>query len=172
MAQINGPDFSKFIATAQTKPKSREWGGRCRSWCSSVLLAAAASSTTGAIAAAAGDCLRMFRIPAGHKVLGGRAYWSALGASTTVYVGDGLDCDRMMTVADGSIISTLQLGATPFPGGCGTFNNVSASFQSGSNTPDTGPGYLFTCDTDIIVAFGYGGAPVGVLTLEMETVIY
>ncbi len=171
MAQINSPSYTNYIASPQRKPKAREWGGRARSFCESILCGAAASAAQNQIAVAAGDCVRMFRVPANHKVIRGELFWSALGTGVSIFCGDAFDCDRWLTAADGSLASQLQGGCSPMSGVCGRFNNISASFNGPQNTPETGPGYLFTCDMDVIVTFGYGGAPVGVLTLVMETVV-
>lgn len=159
MAQINSLNYTTYAA--DRKVASRDWGGRKRSFTQSILCAAAADTTLGAVAVAAGDCVRMFRIPTGHKFCGGNLTWSALGAGTNIWVGDINVCDRFLA-------STPTVGAS----GCNRLGMVqTASFVAATKTPATGVGYLFTCDTDIIVAFGYGGAPVGVLTLQMDTVV-
>lgn len=159
MAQINSLSYGTYVSVPSVKPRSREWGGRARAFCESILVGATAVAGS-QIAAAAGDCIRMFRIPANHKLVGGALSWSALGTGTAITVGDFYDCDRFFA-------SYLTSAAA----GCNNFVKTTAGYNNATNTPDTGHGYLFTCDTDILVTFSYGGAPVGVLTLTMETVV-
>ena len=163
MAQIDSANYTKYAANR--KVKSRDWGGRARVFVESVLVGQAADTTTGQIAAAQGDCLRMFRIPAGHRLVGGTFATTALGAGNAeaVWIGDFYDCDRFMT-------STPTVAAI----GCNAFYKAGTAYNNATGTPDVGVGYLFTCDTDILVTFGYGlkgtTSPIGLLTLVMETV--
>ena len=158
MAQISSLSYTNYASTPQLKPKSREWGGRVRSFCESILCGATAVAGS-QIAVAAGDCVRMFRIPAGHKAVGGSLKWTALGAGTAITVGDFYDCDRFFA-------SAVTVNAQT----CNQWNTA-ATWNASTATPDVGQGYLFTCDTDILLTFGYGGAPVGAVTLTLETVV-
>ena len=162
MAQLNSASFTNFIATPKVSPRSREWGGRVRVF-SETFVANQGGTTT-----AAGDCVRMFRVPANHKVIGGRALWIALGAGSSITVGDFFDCDRFLS-STFTASSSETLSASI--GGCGVFNRVSTGFNASTNTPDVGPNYLFTCDTDILLVFGYGGTPTGLVTVVLETVV-
>lgn len=159
MAQINSLSYGNYVTNPQLKPKSREWGGRVRSFCETILVGATAVAGS-QIATAAGDCIRMFRIPANHKVVGGSVAWSALGALSALWVGDFYDCDRFLA-------STSTVAAA----GCNAFVKTTAGYNNATNTPDTGLGYLFTCDTDVLVTFSYTTAPVGVVQLTIETVV-
>lgn len=114
----------------------------------------------------ANGCINMIVIPAGGRLVDGRLEWAALGSGTLLFVGDQYVCGRFMTRADGSVASVNQRNQTTTIGiqNCGRFNG---------NT--TGPseqslGYLFTCDTTVIVS-NLSGSATGRIQLFM-TVAY
>lgn len=164
MAQLNSLQYANYVLTPQLKNPSRDWGGRSRNWYASFV------ANQGGVTTAAGDCVRMFRIPAGHRVVRGQLTWTALGSSTALWCGDFWDCDRYLMQVTTSAASNLQ-GSPAGNSSCGHFNNVSTTWNSSTNSPDTGIGYLQTCDTDVLLTFSYAGTPTGIVTLSMETVV-
>ena len=110
----------------------------------------------------ANGCVNMVVVPANTRFKDMQLEWGALGASTLLHVGDQFDCDRFMLRADGSIGSITQrnsqnLGAS----NCGRFNGLATSPSEQS------VGYLFTCDTAIIVS-NLSGSATGRIQLWVE----
>jgi hypothetical protein len=160
MAQTNSPSYAAYVGVPQLKPKSRTWAGRVTAFCEEILVGPTADATSGRIAVAPGDCVRMFRIPANHQLIGGSVSWMALGATTAFTVGDFFVCNRFVPLTP-TVAASL----------CNRFVNVTSTWNGATASPDTGVGYLFTCDTDILVTFSYTGQPTGVLVLAMETML-
>lgn len=131
MAQ-NSTQYALFASMPPLKVRSQDWYG--------VRRVASADFVGALVGGTANGCVNMLIVPAGSKILGGSLTWGALGASTQLFVGDQFVCDRFMLRADGATGNDLQVGGTPFPNGCGRFNNI------------LGKGYVTTCDLTIIVA--------------------
>ena len=107
-----------------------------------------------------GKQITMGWVPGGAVLLGCRLKYDALGAGTSISVGDKYDCDRFIT-------AVASVGAGDV-GGCGTDLVIGAiNIQDSTmGSEHTGWGYVFACDTDILVTNPYaGGALTGTIKL-------
>lgn len=110
----------------------------------------------------ANGCINMLIVPAGARFKDMTCEWAALGSGTLLHVGDQFVCQRFMLRADGSVGSIQQRNVTvSVNANCGRFNGLT-----------TGPseqsiGYLFTCDTTIIVS-NLSGSASGLIQLWFE----
>lgn len=84
MASVKGVNFTNITATPVVKADSSEWHGNLRVQYDSY----EASSL------AAGSDISVARLPKGAKVYDVIVHFDALGASTTIKVGDSADDDR------------------------------------------------------------------------------
>lgn len=57
---------------------------------------------------AAGSTIVMMPVPKGAKILGGKLYFDALGASTTLAVGDGTTADKYLSATDTSTAGSAE----------------------------------------------------------------
>ena len=162
---IQSDEYALYAATPSQKVPGALWNARLRVFTGRRTLSSQA----------AGSQIAMVRIPANHYIVDGKLEWSALGSSTVILgVGDSFSCVRYMTQADGSVASNLQVGVSPFPGGCGRFNALSSLkpplFNCGTDyTTYLGSLVQTTCDTDIIVYTSYAAATTGLLKLTVLT---
>lgn len=102
----------------------------------------------------AGECVAMVRVQKGFQVLGGRLTWSS-GSTACVGVGDPFCCGRLLgpiNTTGGSMLNALNLQGTD----CGVI------MKSGNVADGCGIGYIYTCDTDIILTNGYGENSFGI----------
>ena len=97
-------------------------------------------------------------VPQGGRFLGCRLQHDALGAGTSLSVGDQFDCDRFLLVQ-------VAHQAAQW-GDCGTALVIGAvNLTPALGDHGTGCGYEFQCDTDILVTLS-GGAATGTIKLE------
>jgi hypothetical protein len=110
---------------------------------------------------AVGSQIAMGWVPAGATLLSARLKFDALGAGTTLCVGDQFDCDRFIAT-----VVTVNAGDV---GGCGVDLIIGAvNLTSTLGLHGTGMGYEFQCDTDILVTVPYaGGAITGTVKLQV-----
>jgi hypothetical protein len=121
------------------KVKGQDWGAVKHIVSSSFVGTITGGSATNGV-------VNMVVVPMGAKIIDGRLRWGALGTGQ-LYVGDSFVCTRYMLAADASVGSDLQVGLSPFAGGCGRFNNI------------TWANYVATCD-QVITVSATGGNPV------------
>lgn len=115
-----------------------------------------------ASAVAVGSQILMGWVPQGASLLGMRLKFDALGAGTTLCVGDAFDCDRFITTVP-------TIGANDV-GNCSTDLVIGSVNIDGSASAlhGTGVGYEFQCDTNILVTVPYAGAAItGTLKLTV-----
>lgn len=114
-----------------------------------------------ASAVAVGSQIVMGWVPGGATFLGARLKFDALGAGTALQVGDAFDCDRFIT-------SVPTIGANDV-GGCSTDLVIGSVNTQPESLHGTGVGYVFQCDTNILVTVPYAGASItGTIKLRVE----
>lgn len=134
---------TNFVATPQVKNTSKLFKGKTSRICASYT---AAALSTGII--------QMIPVQAGDVVVGGRVYWGAQGASTSITVGDSGDTDRFMTTAP--TVSASANGVVGAAGsGTGFFNTIG------------GVGYEYTA-AGYISVYGSDAAHTGAITLVVD----
>jgi hypothetical protein len=146
----NGTEYALWVASPAKKVRGALWGRTTR------------YASNAAITLAAGGQINLFRLNVGDVVLGGHAYWSALGANTAIWIGDAGDCDRYMTRASGVVASASQVGAAAAnsTGDCGRFNAL------------TGIGFVVTSTTqDVILTNSYTAATSALGAAAIKVVI-
>lgn len=104
MASVKGANFTNITATPVVKADSSEWHGNIRVQYDSYEASSLAS----------GSDISVARLPKGAKVYDVIVHFDALGASSTVSVGDADDADRFITAtstASAGQMSMSQEGA-------------------------------------------------------------
>lgn len=120
----NGTEYALWQASPARKVRGALWGGKRR------------YGSSAAITLAAGGQINLLRLNPGEIVLGGRIFWTALGANTQVWLGDAGDCDRYKTQSDGSAANS-PAPAPNVGGDCTLFNNhAGIGFEVTSTTQD------------------------------------
>ncbi len=105
-------------------------------------------------ALSAGQCIGMIRVPAGTRIVGGRLTCQApVPANTLLAVGDPYACGRFLGPVNATTLAIQPLGAM---GGfdCGVFTRTGKAGIF-SNGDGCGLGYLYTCETDVVVTVLY-----------------
>lgn len=115
-----------------------------------------------------GECVSLIRVRAGTEILGADLYWVRTAAGTCVpttvlAVGDPYCCGRIL-----GPVNTLYQRGQYIPAMSGTWGDC-ATLQKvyvATNGDGCGIGYVYTCDTDIVLTNIYndgyafiGGAP-------------
>ena len=146
---VNAVQGAKVTATPPRRATGGRWHGRKR-----VL-----QDTYTAATLTAGTPIYFGTLPKGAIITGGQLDWAALGSSTQLWVGDVLDCDRLVSPVNGAVGSWAQRsqGTGQF-GDCGRLNGL------------TGMGFEYTAECDIYVTLGYAAAATGAITLTLEYV--
>lgn len=104
-----------------------------------------------------GECIAMIRVPRGFQVTGGMMTYTAnIGA--VIGLGDPFCCGRLL----GPILCSIDPAATTSaPSG---FTCAFAGFivKTGATADGCGLGYVYTCETDLVVTNGYGEGSFGI----------
>lgn len=102
-----------------------------------------------------GGCIGMFVVPRGFQVTGGRLGYTAVSGAV-IGVGDPFCCGRLLgpinTTSPSGILTTIN------PNGfdCSVISKI------GVTADGCGLGYVYTCDTMLVVTNGYGENSFGI----------
>lgn len=113
---------------------------------------------TAPTAMSAGKCVSMIRIPAGTRIVGGRLTAQApVSANTLLAVGDPFACGRFLGPVNATAMNIQTIGAAGVNNcgfDCGVFTRTGRAGIF-SNGDGCGLGYVYTCETDIVVTVLY-----------------
>lgn len=137
---VKSIEYTLYSAEPARKVNSGKWHGRKR----------VAYGEYEASALAAGSQVAMVRVPKGAMITGGQLHWDALGASTAIWLGDDVDCDRLM-VSSSAVASSRNVD-------CGRLDAID------------GIGFTYTGDCDILLTLSYAAAATGTIKLVLEYV--
>ena len=123
-----------------------------------------------------GECVSLIRVRAGTEVLAADLYWGQTAAGTCVNrtilaVGDPFCCGRLL-----GPINTLYRRGAFIPALGNSWGDCASLEKVGTTADGCGIGYVYTCDTDIVMTNVYnggyalvGGCP-SAYTADTETV--
>jgi hypothetical protein len=114
---------------------------------------------TAAEAIEVGECIAVVRVPRNINVTEAPLAWSA-NTGAVIGLGDPFCCGRLL----GPIITTIASGnETVAPSGfsCGTAS-LAFCIKTGATADGCGLGYVYTCETDLVVTNGYGEGSFGI----------
>jgi len=101
-----------------------------------------------------GGCIAMLRVPRNFQVTGARLGWTAVSGAV-VGVGDPFCCGRLLGPIN--MTSASQLSAlNPNGFDCGVLTKI------GVTADGCGLGYIYTCETDLVLTNGYGELSFGI----------
>lgn len=95
----------------------------------------------------AGECVGMIRIPADTRVVDAVLTWSLCNAGAILAVGDPFACGRFIVAAAHRLPQENTAA-----GSCGSNRLV----KTGAIGDGCGAGYLYTCETDVLITVLYG----------------
>lgn len=99
-----------------------------------------------------GKCISMLRVQRGFKVTSAQVVWKVPSAADVVMgLGDPFACGRL---SNGPL--DFRSNSNPKDGYAGSFANCGILTKVGKEGDGCGIGYVFTCDTDVILTNLYG----------------
>lgn len=110
---------------------------------------------TAAEAIEVGECIAMVRVPKNFQVTAARMAWSEAGVQAFIGLGDPFCCGRLLGPIN-PITHSASAGAGAQTNDCGVLT------KTGGVADGCGLGYIYTCETDLIVTNAYGDGSFGI----------